>query len=595
MGKAIIQPKVLLFALLAALGFLIYSNTFDTPFVFDDHEFIEENLRIRSLSNFLDFSASRYMALLTFAINYRLGGLGVWGYHFVNILIHVVNAFLVFRLVELLCKTPVNGEKRLGTWPATVASFLFLAHPVQTQAVTYLCQRTASLATLFYLFSILMYVKARLAWEAAAPFDPGRHTRYPWVFYVLSVLAAVAAQKTKEISFTLPFVIALCEFTFFVDKTGVAKKTKYLIPFILTLAIIPLTIFFSKTAALGSNVTGTIDTLTREELAGLSRHDYLITQFRVIVTYWRLLIFPTGQNLDYDYPVCRSFFAPEVFASFVLLFCFFAAGLYMLLRYRCLRRIHGVLMGFGVIFFFVAMSVESSVIPIADVIFEHRLYLPSAGLAVTLATLLHRFCAKPRVLVVSSTFAAILVIALSVATYRRNFVWKDELTLWTDVIKKSPEKVRGYNNVGYGYIVQGRIDEAISYFTKVISLQPSFFGAYNNLGEALVLSHRNEEALKYFKKSIEIKPSYWKSHSNLGLALAELGRYAESVPCLEKAVSLQPVSADLYNNLGNALFLAGNLDEAIRQYKKALAIDPGHQNACVNLENAVNATAHKRK
>src|SRR3972149_9196458 len=219
--------------IIAITTLVIYSNTFSVPFLFDDTPNITENHKIRFLSNFLSFSGTRYIGELSFALNYYFGELEVFGYHLVNIIIHITNGILVLWLVNLIFKTP--GMRRAvispqsGSLIALTASLIFVSHPIQTQAVTYIVQRLASLATLFYLLSVVLFLK----WRLSSGFG------YRVALYVLSLFSIVLAMKTKEMSFTLPFIIILCEFVFFRDRL---RRIYFLIPYLLTLLIIPLTI-----------------------------------------------------------------------------------------------------------------------------------------------------------------------------------------------------------------------------------------------------------------------------------------------------------------------------------------------------------------
>jgi len=352
--------------LLSLLATLIYSNTFSSPFHFDDTANIVENPQIKDLSNFLDFSGSRYVGFLSFALNYHFGRLDVFGYHLVNLLIHIINGFLVYSLVLLLFKastgqrispdsnfhlTTNDSQLSTASWVALVAALLFVSHPIQTQAVTYIVQRFASLAALFYLLTLVCYLKWRLA-------SPEARSRYLW--YTGALLSTVLAMKTKENSFTLPFMILLVETVFFRPLTRKGWVT--LIPFLLTLLIIPV----SRGDALGE-----AEGFARDATA-ISRSDYLSTQFRVIVTYLRLLVFPVNQNLDYDYPIYYSLLEPSVFVSFLFLLSLFSLGLYLLFNSQ-LKTHRSQLISFGILWFFLALSIESSIIPITDVIFEHLL------------------------------------------------------------------------------------------------------------------------------------------------------------------------------------------------------------------------------
>jgi hypothetical protein len=298
MHKSIIHIVLILICILFA-----YSSTYDVPFILDDVRNIVKNPKIRDLSYFFEIDAlrpSRYLGFLTFALNFHVHGLDVVGYHAVNLTIHIINALLVYALVLLTLKTPWLrdrfGTNHLIPYLPLGAGLLFAVHPLQTQAVTYIVQRFASLATLFYLGSLVLYSRARLA-----------QTKGPSIaWYVGSVLCAVCAMKTKEIAFTLPVMIVLYELFFFRGK--LVKRFMVLVPLLLTMLIIPLSIL-GVDRPLGE-IIGDIGDATQAQ-STLSRWEYLATQGRVIMTYLRLVVLPVNQNLDYDYPVSRSFGEPE--------------------------------------------------------------------------------------------------------------------------------------------------------------------------------------------------------------------------------------------------------------------------------------------
>lgn len=577
------NKRPLFFLALFILGFLIYSNTLTAPLVFDDHGTIESP-RIVALRNFLHFSGTRYLTDLTFALNYAAGGFNTLGYHIVNVLIHITNAVFVYLLVSLIFRTPVlREEKTDGEFIAVASSLLFLTHPVQTEAVTYISQRYASLAAFFYLLSLILYLKARLTIEKSS----GSNGR-AWVFYAGCVMVTAAAQITKEISFTLPVMITLLEFTFFSNVRGALKRLVYLLPVLLSLAIIPAMLYLAKSSpAADSGVAGKLGMLMREDLSILPRYDYLITQFRVMATYLRLLFIPIGLNVDYDYPVFHTLLSPQVLMSFAGLSTIFTGAILLYIRSLGGKNPWGLVISFGVIWFFMTISVESSIIPISDVIFEHRLYLPGIGIILAFSTVLS--CISERLNLKAAAIAVIVAIAAanSFATFERNIVWGSELTLWEDVVKKSPNKARGYSNAGYALIKAGNTGEAVEYFGKAVRLKPEFWLTNYNMGNALLQAGRPEESLPFFYKAIKLKPDYVNAYTNLGYALVQLKRPEEAVKYLAESATLQPNSADSFNNLGNALLLAGRTAEAISAYRKALELAPNDAGARTNLENAL--------
>jgi len=618
---------------LAVLVALIYSNVFGAPFIFDDIKYIVENGFIRELANFSSLSGTRYLTFLSFALNYAVGGLSPGGYHLVNIALHALNAIMVYLLVRGLFDAFVScsengagrghGGQDLARYLAFMTALVFAAHPVETEAVSYVSQRFVSLASFLYILSIICYIRSRLAFIS-------RRRQKAIVLYLIALTTGILAQKSKEIAFTLPAIIILVEFLFFQRGRILSKNSIFAAPFLALFAIIPMELFTLGSAGGGpGGIAGKVRLLQLEELATLSRHDYLITQFRVLITYLRLLFFPLGQRGDYDYTIYHRFFSLPVLLSLVFLLIIFALALYMALRSARRGRILGLLFGFGLLWFFVTISVESSIVPIKDVIFEHRVYLPSAGVflsVISLYLVLFRPTAKsPRGKGKKTSWAVfifplVIVLVLSILTYRRNRVWGSDLAFWTDIAHKSPTKARAYNNLGNSYYNRGEIKKAIGNYRQAIALKGDDYEAYNNLGSALLAKGRPDLALGYFRRAIELRPDYAgamadmalallllnrpgeaigyaraalalrpelaPAHNALGMALADKGNMEEGIHHLREAVRLNPASGDFANNLGLALLRAGRTKEAVIAMEKAAALEPNNRKYGENLNMA---------
>jgi tetratricopeptide (TPR) repeat protein len=553
-------------AVIIVSAFLIYAKTLSYPFVFDDEFNIVKNLGIRDFQSLWPPSGTRYFSYLSFALNYTFGGLDPGGYRLVNVLIHIINAVLVYRLITLTFRTPAaaHEDRDHGAVPAAVAlvaAVIFLAHPIQTGAVTYVTQRFASLATLFYLSSLILFVKWRL----------GLSSGFKFYFYVPALALAVVAQKTKEISFTLPMVILLYDLLFFgvvgSKGRGENRRLLYLIPFLLTLVIIPLTVLgvFSGYGDGGGAAGGTgggaaFDAGTRaqqlEDLRTISRHDYLITQFRVIVTYIRLLVLPVNQNLDYDYPLFTSLVNAEVLLSIALLTGILALAAYALRAAMKKKNACLLIASAGVFWFFITLSVESSVIPIKDVIFEHRLYLPSVGACAAFASFVFFVIEKrpwgkktsSRVLAAAVVILLVTALPFGVAAYKRNHVWGSELTLHQDVVKKSPGNARGHNNLGMAYKDLGMTDKAIEEFRTAIRLIPDQdtrrldvkTDAGNNLANVYLIRGRLGLAIEAYRAVLKIDPVHVEAHYNLAMACEEYGCLIEAIEHYRRFIELAP-------------------------------------------------------
>lgn len=600
--------------LIAALGFFVYSNTFHGSFHWDDFPQIANNPVIKTLDNFVSnskgyrFNPRRFIGYLTFALNYYADGGSVIGYHVVNLAIHLINSLILYFLVLLTFKTPNMRRSASATGPppiliALFSALLFVSHPVQTEAVTYIVQRLASLAAMFYLLSLLMYIEGRLKLNEAEGKRNADKFAFrdimPAVPYALcSLLFAVLAMKTKETAFTLPFVIILYEFTFF--RSSPKKKLLFLLPVLLTLVIIPLSVLHSgrSLGELLSDVTHQ----TRVQTS-MSRWDYLMTEVSVVATYVRLLFFPVNQNLDYDYPHYQSLLAPQVLFPFLFLLAVFGLGVYLFIK----GKEHGQniaageaageeletkpyapyyrLVSFGIFWFFITLSVESSLIPIVDVIFEHRVYLPSVGFFVGLTA--GAFIMADRLKKEKALKAALVLVllAFSVMTYSRNKVWKNETSLWEDVVVKSPDKARPHSNLGYFYMEDGRLDKAEKHLQAALRLKPDYVEALTSLGNVYLMEGRRDEALRELKTALKLNPKYTEAHINLGNLYSAEGRLDEALGEYETVLRLNPDHAEAHTSLGNVYLMKGLKDKALREYRTALKVNPDDFQTHNNLGN----------
>jgi Flp pilus assembly protein TadD len=634
-GNVFFSSQVVHLLLIVVLGFLAYSNTFQNPFQWDEADFIVGNPIIRNLNYFTDISRaeglsvydglkSRYIGYLTFALNYKLHGFNVPGYHLVNLAIHLINALLVYFFVLLTFSTPYfKGRNAADDSLFTIhfsrlfalaVALLFVVHPIQTEAVTYVFQRMASLVSMFYLLSLVLYIKGRLQSQSAeSKAQRGKNAmRYalgPMLYYSLSLLSAVLAMKTKENAFTLPIVITLYEFLFF--SGPVKTRLLRLAPFLLTMLIVPLTIMGTGTTP-GEIISQVRDPASLGFITPTPA-DYLFTQFRVIVTYIRLLFLPVGQNIDYDYPLYHSLFDLPVLLSFLLLAAVFGFAVYLLFKSHRAeggeqeagdtplnpplprREVKEVgfhasrftlhasrLLGFGILWFFITLSVESSIIPIPMLINEYRVYLPSVGFFIALAAgVVVLLKQSPRFTIHDSRFAkvaaamfALIIMGLASATYARNVLWKDKVSLWEDVVGKSPNSSRGYNNLGIAYYEKGRNDEAIKMYEHAIALNPRYLDAYMNLGVSYAVTGRLDAAIEKFSAVVAKDPKNDDAYLNLGRAYSDLRRTHEAIEYFREATAVNPNNSAAFHGLGTAYARLGHLDDALAAYTRFVELSP---------------------
>jgi len=572
--------------IISAVGALVYSNTLTAAFQFDDKINIVDNPFIRDINKLWPPAGARWFGLLTFSLNYMAGGVTPLGYHLVNICIHIFTALSVYLFVLLTLRTPYfkghTGRVIPDEWFACACALLFVAHPIQTQAVTYIVQRFASLATLLYLLSLDAYILARLtAGRSGTASLPGtvRSHRTVVFLYIAAVSFALLSLKTKEIAFTLPVVALMYDVMFISGLSqllAAIRKQWRIVASLSGLALLFLAVVINR--------YGLFALLDKFKATNeISRHDYLVTQFRVIVTYIRLLFVPVNQTIDHHYPVYRSALAPEVIASLAFIALLIGLAVYL---YRVPKDGSPYLrfVSFGIVWFFVTLSIESSIIPIIDVMFEHRLYLPSIGiiLAVT-AAFVHALeksalnCNHARRS--AACILAAAVIALSCTAYERNGVWKTELTLWSDVIAKKPLNPRGYNMVGIYYQASFRIYDAIYYFRKALEVDSSYAEARSNLGNAYIQTGRVDEGLNELMISarnnrfdeIDTGILYY----NIGKGFYRKGMPDAAIENLKIAQRLIPNEAGVYFLLGEAYQRKNQSEQSSAYFKKAHELDPG--------------------
>lgn len=380
----------------------IYSNTFTGAFQFDDLPIIVENTQLRDLANLPQLLTSqRGLTMATFALNYAIGGIDTTGYHAVNLAIHIINAALVYLLLLYTLRLVGSLEATARRLSALIA-LLFAVHPVQTQAVTYIVQRMESLTSLFYLLAMLF-----LVWASKSTATAKRTALYIGV-----ALSYLLAFYSKEIAYTLPAVILLYDYCFIAKGrvAGLARKwPMYAMLAVLFAAftvttIMPLGGFGdlsdesadSKYAA--PKVKADLGTKELDYSAGfkvstVTPKEYLYTQFNVMVYYIGLLLYPANQNLDYDFPWARELMiAPQVpegtalnmpipppIVSLIILLGIAGAGTYMIISTRKAQESRKRVAGFFIFWYFILLSPTSSIVPIIDAIYEHRVYLPSLG------------------------------------------------------------------------------------------------------------------------------------------------------------------------------------------------------------------------
>jgi protein O-mannosyl-transferase len=539
--------------ILCLLGIAIYSNSFLSSFHLDDYHYIIENEKIKDIGNLpaiWDVWPARFIGFLSFALNYHFHQLNPAGYHLINFIIHLGTSILVWWFVKLTLSVPALVHSRLSPASNKIALFaalIFLSHPVQTEPVNYIYQRSTLLGAFFYLAAVCLYVRSRLLQIKGIMLSRRRY------LYLFSWIFAVCAVCTKENTVTLALSLILYEYSFL--RQGSRIRFRYILPFLFLIPVIPLLLYFKQAPN-----TGDIHRLLSYPFAA---RDYFLTQFRVLVTYIRLLFIPVNQNLDYNYPVIADPLALPVFASGVFL------AAVIVFAARSFRR--NTVVAFGILWFFLTLLPESSIIPLSDVIFEHRLYLPMAGFSLSLAAGAF-YLSKSKKTMVAITSLSLLIAAYSILSYQRNKAWKSEITLWSDVIKKSPGKPRGYTYLCSSCIEAGRNEEAIYWCNQALRFRPVFPRTYYNLGNAYANIGRREEAIEAYENEIRADSKFIEAYNNLASVYADGGDVDKAIEIWSKLIQLDPAFATAHFNLAVFYFQNKQYDLAIAHCDKVISL-----------------------
>lgn len=545
-----------------------YLTSFGGVMVFDDFHAIADNPTIRHLGRALvDFPGEeggtvggRPLLNFTFALNYAAGGLAPWGYHAVNLGIHLGAALALFGLVRrTLLRLPRFADAASPLALAVAA--LWALHPLQTESVTYLVQRAESLCGLLLLFTLYCFARG-----VEAP----RPTAWPWA----ALGSCVAGMACKEVMAAAPLLVLLYDRAFVAGSwrevwTRRARQHGLLFSSWLLLAALVV-----RTAGRGG---------TAGFASAIAWPDYAVTQCHAILHYLRLAVWPHPQVFDYGTPL---YSAAQVLPQAALLLLLLAAVIWWVIRQPAL--------GFPGAWFFLVLAPSSSVVPVAtQTMAEHRMYLPLA--AVIVAGVLGFFVLAGR-----RSLPVLLALALAAGALaaRRNLVYHSELALWSDTVAGCPENPRAHVNLGIALADTGRLPEAVEQFEAALRLKPDA-PAHLNLSEVLARLGRPAEALTQAEAALKLEPASVPARINLARALMLLGRPEEAVPHFEDVLRREPGARDAAAQLAAALYELGNraaargdFAAAVKDYQRSLALDAAAIPVRTNLANALLVTGH---
>ena len=521
-------------------------------FIWDDDKYVTNNELLtapdglRRIWFSLD-APSQYFPLVytTFRIERALWGLHPFGYHWINLLLHVANTLLVWRVLV-----------RLNVPGAWLAGAIFALHPVQVESVAWITERKNMLMGFFFLLTLL-------AWIAFID----ERTKRPWRFYGLALILYVLALSAKTTACTLPAALLLI---LWLQKKPINwERLLQIVPFlVLGLGMGLIAVWWERY----HQGTQTVLPLTPIER--------ILVASRAVWFYVGKLSWPS--NLTFIYP--RWIIAP----TRPLDYAWLLAGVALCAVIYFARRYVGRGIEVAAAFFVATLSPVLGFIMLFTFkytfVADHYQYLASIGpiaLASTSVASLAGAFKRSRELIFG--MALCVVVMLAVLTWRQTAMYRDIETLWRTTIAKNPGCSMAYNNLGLASYQANRITEAIDLFKQALRINPDIAEAHYNLGNALLQTHRTSEAIDEYKQSLRIIPDDAAAHYNLGCALVETGRTSEAIDHYVQALRIDPGSADAHNNLGVALGRMGRISEAIEQLKAALRINPNYINAQNNL------------
>jgi tetratricopeptide (TPR) repeat protein len=563
-------------AIILLLTVIVYANSIENDFTnWDDPGLVIENLSIRSLNvdNLLSIFTPRPgltyqpVRVLSYAIDYFFWKLNPVGYHLENILLHALSAIILYLLLTtVLIQMRQGCSRESNRTIALFAVLLFVAHPVNVEAVAWIASRKYVLMSFFTFLSFYLYVKS-------ADKSKGYILQYS-----LSIFAYLLALLSSPFGIVLPALLLLydyCRSTEMNFLTILKERLRYYIPYVF-LGIGQFLLLMHVLSA-GSNPT------VKEHHAG--KYIYtLFTMLRVLYDYMKNLLLPIWLNNRYIDYVSISIFEYKIIFSIILLVII---SILILRQLKSRKRLTVFCLGW----FFITLLPVSNIIPISTKMADRYLYLPGVGLFVLFSVGLHSlagicFAGKFR-RIISLSLVIPLIFAFSYLTIQRNKVWANSLTLWQNSLSQAPHNPLAHLNLGEAMYEQERIDEAVSYYWQALRLKPDYAEVYNNLGVALADQERFEAAIDNYLKALKIEPQLAAAHSNLGVALAKVGKHEGALFHSRKALQLEPRYAGGYNNLGNVLAQQGKMEEAVANYSLALQLNPGYADAHNNLAVAL--------
>jgi tetratricopeptide (TPR) repeat protein len=535
-------------AIILLISFLVYLPVLNNKLLaWDDDLYLKTNPLVHSINLkdiFSKYVMGNYhpLTILTFAIEYKFFGLNGTGYHVINLLLHLLNVTLVFYSINLLVNKPIV---------ALVASLLFGIHPLHVESVAWAAELKDLLYAFFFLASYILYLKYL--------------TDHQKKFYIFSLVLFCLSLLSKAMAASLPVVLLLTDY--FKGRKINGKVILEKLPFIV------LSIGFGIVAVWAQKSAGAT------EAVNFSFPERMVFACYGFITYIIQLFFPLNLSAYYPYPVSN----PESIPTLYYIYPVFLAGLVTGIFYslKVTRKYF-----FGIGFFAVTIFLVLQLLPVGGAIIADRYsYIPSIGIFY-LAGEGFNFLLNKKLRAAAFILLGIFTIFFSIRTFLRCDVWRNDLTLWNNVIGQYQTVPLAYYNRGHVYLNEGKNDSALRDFNKAIELQPTYANAYNNRGILYMNENKNDEALRDFDSAVVLKPNSEAFHLSRGNALKNKNAFQEALAEYDKALSLKPDFAEAFYSRGILFMNQGKHAEAVGEYSKAISLNPDYIEAYLNRANS---------
>jgi len=590
--------------LVIVAGLLAYHNSFTGAFVLDDLEAILENPTIRHLWPIWRCLSpphrggltveGRPLINLSLAVNYAVGGYHVWGYHAFNLTVHILAGLTLLGIVRrtLLAPTLVSGFGAAANELALATAVLWTVHPLQTESVTYIIQRTESIMGLFYLLTLYCFIRGAESVPVRGPVGT-RCSASQWprdrvrprcrglrgsrgsaalpsaLWSELSVVACALGMASKEVMVSAPLMALLYDRAFVSGSFREAWRRRWR-PYV---ALASTWILLGVVMVSAGPVATTAMNARR---LGLRWWQYLATEPGVILYYLRLSVWPSPLCLNHPWPIADTWM--RILPPAVVVLILLGASAWAWRRNPAPTSNSRQAWGFVGAWFFLILAPSSSFIPLHDALYEHRMYLSSA--AVVSLVVLGLYLAMGRRSL--AVFVGV-AIGLGFLTWRRNQDYRSEVALWSDAVAKFPNYAKPHYSLAMALQRAGRIQEAIGQYEQALEIDPSLTDAHNNLGNLLEQTGKLTDAIGQYEQALRINPDYVPAQNNLGNALLETGRVGEAIDHFQQALLIKPDFAEAHYNLGVALWQVGRVQEAIGHWEEAVRFKPDYVEAHYNL------------